>query len=108
MGWGLFSCFYNERKSILADVPGTRHISPKLVVQTRRIYFIPKIIPLLILYVLKLEPRASRWRVSDMRPAGVCLPAVISPPPPGPKSLQSRLAGVSAMHPSGWTFLFGL
>lgn len=75
--------------------------------QTRGIYFIPKIIPLLILYVLKPEPRASRWHVSDRRPAGVGLPASISPPP-GPKSLQSQPAGVSAMHPSGRTFLFSL
>lgn len=74
------------------------HTSPKQVLQTRGIYFIPKIIPLLILYVLKPEPPASQRRVSDRRPAGAGLPAAMLPPP-GPKSLQSPPAGVSAMHP---------
>lgn len=79
---------------------------PKQVVQTWGIYFIPKIIPFLILYVLELEPWASEWGVSDMRPAGVCLLAAMSPTA-GPKSLPSRQQG-PAMYPSGSTFLFGL
>lgn len=100
--WGFFNKY---KKDILADGAGV-DTCPQNKIYRRRGLFYPKDHPFLILYVLKLEPGASAWHVRDMRPAGVCLPAEISPPigPQLPRSHQRE----SVMHPRGSPFSFSI